>query len=57
MRVSKFSIMMYQKAIGNEEFMADQVDSLTAKGVFPDYAWRNELNFKHKFFKEGDEDG
>ena len=37
--VFKFSMMCYLKAIRNEEFTNDRVDSPTAEEVSPDYAW------------------
>lgn len=51
--VFKFSMMFYQKISGNEEFTTDQVDSLTAEEVFPDYAWWDEFNIKPTSFQEG----
>lgn len=51
--VFKFSMMFYQKLIGNEEFTTDQVDSLTAEEVFPEYAWWDEFNIKPTSFQEG----
>ncbi|PKL71170.1 MAG: hypothetical protein CVV29_12045 [Methanobacteriales archaeon HGW-Methanobacteriales-2] len=51
--VFKFSMMFYQKLKGNEEFTTDQVDSLTAEEVFPDYAWWDEFNITPTSFQEG----
>ncbi|CEA12621.1 NAD-dependent epimerase/dehydratase family protein [Methanobacterium formicicum] len=51
--VFKFAMMFYQKLIGNEEFTTDQVDSLTAEEVFPDYAWWDEFNITPTSFQEG----
>lgn len=51
--VFKFAMMFYQKLIGNEEFTTDQVDSLTAEEVFPDYAWWDEFDIAPTSFKEG----
>lgn len=51
--VFKFSMIFYQKIIGNEEFTTDQVDSLTAEEVFPDYVWWEDFNIKPTTFQEG----
>jgi len=39
----KFLMNSYQKLSGKEQFTADQVESLTAGEVFPDYAWWDEF--------------
>lgn len=51
--VFKSAMMFYQKLIGNEEFTIDQVDSLTAEEIFPDYAWWDEFNIRPTTFQEG----
>lgn len=51
--VFKFAMMLYQKMIGNEEFTTDQVDSLTAEEVFPEYDWWDEFNITPTTFQEG----
>jgi nucleoside-diphosphate-sugar epimerase len=49
----KFLMMAYQKLSGEIQFTADQVDSLTAKEVFPNYPWWDEFNIKITSFDEG----
>ncbi|EKQ54524.1 MAG: nucleoside-diphosphate-sugar epimerase [Methanobacterium sp. Maddingley MBC34] len=51
--VFKFAMAFYQKISGNEEFTSDQVDSLTAEEVFPDYPWWEEFSIKPTSFQEG----
>lgn len=51
--VFKFAMAFYQKLSGNEEFTSDQVDSLTAEEVFPDYPWWDEFNIRPTSFQEG----
>jgi nucleoside-diphosphate-sugar epimerase len=49
----KFLMMEYQKLCGEVQFTADQVDSLTAGEVFPDYAWWEEFDIDITSFVEG----
>ena len=49
----KLGMKFYQILIGNDEFTTDQVDSLTAEEIFPDYPWWDEFNIKPTSFKEG----
>jgi len=51
--VFKFAMMTYQKLTGNIQFTTDQVDSLVAGDVFPDYPWWEEFNVKTTTFREG----
>jgi hypothetical protein len=46
-------MMAYQKLCGEVQFTTDQVDSLTAKEVFPDYAWLEEFNIDITNFEDG----
>jgi len=45
--------MSYQRVKGEIQFTPDQVDSLTAKEVFPNYPWWEEFNIKVTSFEEG----
>jgi len=49
----KFLMMSYQRVKGEILFTPDQVDSLTAKEVFPNYPWWEEFNIKVTSFEEG----
>lgn len=49
----KFLMISYQKLSGKEQFTADQVESLTAGEVFPEYAWWNEFGIDITSFEEG----
>ncbi|RLF97821.1 MAG: hypothetical protein DRN49_06885, partial [Thaumarchaeota archaeon] len=49
----KFLMMSYQRLTGKIQFTPDQVDSLTAKEVFPNYPWWEEFNIKVTSFEEG----
>lgn len=49
----KFLMMAYQRLTGNIQFTPDQVDSLTAKEVFPNYPWWEEFDIKITSFEEG----
>jgi nucleoside-diphosphate-sugar epimerase len=53
--VSLFKLLMmtYQKLSGEIQFTPDQVDSLTAKEVFPNYPWWDEFGIKITSFDEG----
>lgn len=51
--VFKFSMMFYQRIIGNDEFTSDQVDSLTAEEIFPDEGCWEEFNIDVTSFKNG----
>lgn len=49
----KFLMMSYQRLTGKIQFTPDQVDSLTAGEVFPDYPWWEEFDIKVTSFEEG----
>jgi len=49
----KFLMISYQKLSGKEQFTADQVESLTAGEVFPEYAWWDEFGIEVTSFEEG----
>ena len=49
----KFLMMSYQRLTGKIQFTPDQVDSLTAKEVFPNYAWWDEFGIDVTPFEEG----
>ena len=49
----KFLMMSYQRLTGNIQFTQDQVDSLTAGEIFPDYPWWGEFNIQVTPFEEG----
>lgn len=51
--VFKFLMVTYQKLAGNEQFTADQVDSLASCDVFPDYPWWDEFHIPATSFKDG----
>jgi hypothetical protein len=46
-------MMAYQKFSGEVQFTPDQVDSLTAGDIFPDYPWWEEFNIDITSFEEG----
>lgn len=49
----KFLMMSYQKLFRMSQFTSDQVDSLTAEDVFPDYPWWDEFDINITSFDEG----
>lgn len=49
----KFLMMTYQRLTGNIQFTPDQIDSLTAEEVFPNYPWWEEFEIKVTSFEEG----
>jgi len=49
----KFLMMSYQRVKGEIQFTPDQVDSLTAGEIFPNYAWWEEFNINITSFEEG----
>ena len=49
----KFLMMSYQQLTGKIQFTPDQVNSLTAEEVFPDYPWWEEFNIQVTSFEEG----
>ena len=49
----KFLMMSYQRLTGRIQFTQDQVDSLTAGEIFPDYPWWEEFNIDITSFEEG----
>jgi nucleoside-diphosphate-sugar epimerase len=49
----KFLMMSYQLLAGKTRFTSDQVDSLTAEEVFPNYAWWDEFGIDITSFDEG----
>ena len=49
----KFLMMSYQKLTGSIQFTSDQVDSLTAGEIFPNYAWWAEFNIEVTSFENG----
>lgn len=49
----KFLMMSYQLLAGKTQFTSDQVDSLTAEEVFPNYAWWDEFGIDITSFDEG----
>lgn len=51
--VFKFLMVSYQRLIGNQQFTADQVDSLASCDVFPDYPWWDEFHIPVTPFNEG----
>lgn len=51
--VFKFLMMGYQKLTGKIQFTPDQVDSLTAGEIFPNYAWWEEFGIEVTSFEEG----
>jgi hypothetical protein len=46
-------MMSYQKLTGNIQFTPDQVESLTAGEIFPNYAWWEEFDINITSFEEG----
>lgn len=52
-RLFKLLMMSYQKVTGDAEFTVDQVNSLTAEEVFPDYPWWEEFDIEFTPFEEG----
>lgn len=52
-RLFKFLMMSYQKLTGNIQFTPDQVESLTAGEIFPNYAWWEEFDINITSFEEG----
>ena len=46
-------MMAYQKLSGEFQFTPDQVDSLTAKEIFPDYPWWEEFDIDITSFEDG----
>ncbi|RLI02225.1 hypothetical protein DRO38_04170 [Candidatus Bathyarchaeota archaeon] len=51
--IFKFLMMSYQRVNGEIQFTPDQVDSLTAKEVFPNYPWWDEFGINITSFEEG----
>lgn len=51
--VFKFLMMTYQELNGKIQFTPDQVDSLTAGEVFPNFAWWEEFSINTTRFEEG----
>jgi len=49
----KFLMIAYQRLKGEIRFTPDQVDSLTAEEVFPNYPWWDEFGIKFTSFEEG----
>lgn len=49
----KFLMMSYQLLARRTQFTSDQVDSLTAEEVFPNYAWWDEFSIDITSFDEG----
>ena len=46
-------MMAYQKLSGEIQFTSDQVNSLTAGEIFPNYPWWDEFNIDITSFEEG----
>jgi hypothetical protein len=46
-------MMAYQKLSGEVQFTSDQVDSLTAGEIFPNYAWWEEFDIDITNFEDG----
>jgi nucleoside-diphosphate-sugar epimerase len=53
--VSLFKLLMlsYQKLTGNTQFTVDQVNSLTAEEIFPEYPWWEEFDIEVTSFEDG----
>lgn len=48
-----FFMMCYQRVTGRIQFTPDQVGSLTAGEIFPNYAWWEEFDIDITSFEEG----
>ena len=51
--VFKALMMVYQTFTGNVKFTTDQVDSLTAEEIFPEYRWWDEYGIPITSFRNG----
>ena len=49
----KFLMMSYQELTGRIQFTPDQVDSLTAGEIFPNYPWWEKFDIDITSFEEG----
>lgn len=49
----KFLMIGFQKLTGNAHFTEDQVDSLTAEEIFPEYPWWEEFDIEVTSFEDG----
>ena len=49
----KFLMVSFQRLTGNAHFTGDQVDSLTAEEIFPEYPWWEEFDIEITSFEEG----